>query len=99
MQPAPARRRPLPNRFDSEQIMQAKTIQNIDQPERHDPVSPHQVGPWQHVELEDNFDRRQMVRELIAQHPRATADELGRMLNERQIEVSSTLILQELRRA
>jgi hypothetical protein len=78
--------------------MQAKTIQNIDQPERHDPVSPHQVGPWQHVELEDNFDRRQLVRDLIAQYPDASADDLGRMLKERQIEISSTLILQELQR-
>jgi len=78
--------------------MQAKTIQNIDQPERHDPVSPHQVGPRQHVELEDNFDRRQLVRDLIAQYPDASADDLGRMLKERQIEISSTLILQELQR-
>ncbi|HET6883590.1 MAG TPA: hypothetical protein VFI31_25785 [Pirellulales bacterium] len=79
--------------------MEPKTIQHIDEPERHDPVSPRQVAPWQHVELEDNFDRRQLVRNLAAQHPDASADEIARMLKERQIDVSSTLILQELSRS
>lgn len=78
--------------------MEQKTIRNIDEPARHDPVSPRQVAPWQHVELQDQLDRRQLLRDLIAEQPDATADELSRVLKERQIEVSSTLILQELAR-
>ena len=76
--------------------MEPKTIQNIDEPERHDPVSQRQVAPRQEVELEDNLDRRQLVRDLIALHPSATADDIVRMLRQRQIEVSTTLVLQEL---
>ena len=78
--------------------MTEKSIEKIDQPERHDPVSPRQVAPWPHVELEDNLDRSQLVRELIAQHPGATADEIAALLQERGVEVSSTLVLQELAR-
>jgi hypothetical protein len=76
--------------------MEQKTVRNIDQPERHDPVSPRQVAPWQHVELEGQLDRRQLLRDMIANHPDASADDLTRMLGERQIKISSTLILQEL---
>lgn len=76
--------------------MREKTICNIDEPERHDPISPRQVGPRQHVEIEDRFDRRKLLRDLIAQHPEATADDLTRLLKKRHITVSSTLILQEL---
>jgi hypothetical protein len=78
--------------------MQPKTIVNIDEPERHDPVSPRQVAPRQDLELEDQLDRRQLVRELISAHPTASADEISRMLQQRRIEISSTLILQELQR-
>ncbi|HWB10749.1 MAG TPA: hypothetical protein VG826_16080 [Pirellulales bacterium] len=69
----------------------------IDEALRHPTVSPRQVGPRQEVEL-DNFDRREMVRKLIEGHPGATADELVRMLRERQIDISSTLVHQELSR-
>ncbi|HQU44362.1 MAG TPA: hypothetical protein PK867_16195 [Pirellulales bacterium] len=78
--------------------MERKTIKNIDEPERHDPVSSRQVAPWQKVELEDNLDRRQLVRDLIRERPDATADDLAKLLAERRIAVSSTLILQELQR-
>jgi hypothetical protein len=82
--------------------MDIKTLDHIDdtidEALRHPTVSPRQVGPRQDVELEDNFDRRQLVRELIAQHPDATADDLARLLEERKIKVSSTLVLQELQR-
>lgn len=76
--------------------MPEKTIHNIDEPEGHDPVSPRQVAPWHEVELEDQLDRRQLVRDLIHEHPDATADDIARLVANRQIEVSSTLILQEL---
>jgi hypothetical protein len=70
----------------------------IDEALRHPTVSPRQVGPRQKVELEDNFDRRELVRRLIVSHPGATADDLVRILRERQIDISSTLVHQELSR-
>lgn len=70
----------------------------IDESLRHGAVSPQQVAPWPEVELQHNLDHRQLVRDLIAQHSDATADEIERMLEERGIKISSTLVLQELQR-
>lgn len=70
----------------------------IDEALRHPTVSPRQVGPRQNVELEDNLDRRKLIHDLIEQHPGASADDLMRMLRARNLEVSSTLIHQELSR-
>lgn len=79
--------------------MEQRTIHSIDRPARHDPISPRQVAPRQHVEIEGQLDRRQLVRDLIARHNGATADDLARILKQQNIQVSSTLILQELSRA
>ena len=70
----------------------------IDEALRHPTISPRQVGPRQDVELEHNVDRRELIHKLIESHPGATPDDLMRMLQERQIDVSSTLVLQELAR-
>ena len=70
----------------------------IDESLRHPAVSPRQVGPQPEVELEDQLDRPALVRELIDQHPDATADEIVAILAQRQIEVSSVLVQQELQR-
>ena len=78
--------------------MDEKIIYNIDEPERHDPVSPRQVAPWHEVELEEQLDRRQLVRDLIREHPDASADDIAGLLGKRKLHVSSTLILQELQR-
>ncbi|HVX13779.1 MAG TPA: hypothetical protein VHC22_21535 [Pirellulales bacterium] len=78
--------------------MEPKTIQNIDEPDRHDSESPKQVAPPHEVELADNFDRRQMVRDFVAQHPDASADDVVRAFHERRVDVSTTLVLQELER-
>jgi len=74
------------------------TDERIDEPLRHGSVSPQQVAPWPEVELETNLDRRRLVRDLIDQHPGATADDIARMLAEKRIEISSTLVLQVLQR-
>lgn len=82
--------------------MNTKTLDHIDdtidEALRHPTVSPSQVAPRQNVELDDNFDRRQFLGELIEEHPDATADELARRLEKRNVKVSSTLVLQELQR-
>lgn len=70
----------------------------IDESLRHPAVSPRQVAPQPEVELEDQFDRGAMVRELIDQHPHATADDIVSMLAQRRIEVSSAVVQQELQR-
>ena len=70
----------------------------IDESLRHPAVSPRQVAPQPEVELEDQFDRGAMVRQVIEQHPDATADEIVGMLAQRQVEVSSALVQQELQR-
>lgn len=71
----------------------------IDEALRHPTVSPRQVAPRQDVELEDNVDRRQLIRDLMSSHPGATVDDLARLLGERGIDISSTLIHQELSRS
>jgi hypothetical protein len=79
--------------------MKPKTVDDaIDEALCHPTISPRQVGPRQDVELDDQVDRRELIRNLLEDHPGATPDDLVRMLHERQIEVSSTLVLQELAR-
>jgi hypothetical protein len=76
--------------------MKPKTIQNIDEPDRHDSESPKQVAPRHEVELADNFDRLEMVRDFVSQHPDASADDIVHAFEERRIDVSTTLVLQVL---
>lgn len=63
---------------------------------RHAPISTRQSAPRPDTELSADLDHPQIVRDLIAQHPGATADDITRMLAEKHIKISSTLVLQEL---
>lgn len=63
----------------------------------HDAISPRQVAPIPHVEIEhEHLDVMELVREAIHDHPGAEADEIVRLLAEKQIQVSPTLVLQQL---
>jgi hypothetical protein len=57
------------------------------------------VAPNPQSELDANVDRRQAVAEAIRAHPTASADEIVSELAKRQIEVSATLVMQELMHA
>ena len=67
--------------------------------EPHDPISPRQVAPNPHSELDANVNRRQAVLEELRAHPQATADEIVALLAGRRIEVSPVLVMQEMMRA
>lgn len=64
--------------------------------EPHDPVSPRQVAPHPQSELDANVDRRRAVIEAILRRPEASVDEIVAELAQRQIDVSATLVMQEL---
>ena len=64
--------------------------------EPHDPVSPRQVAPNPQSELDANVDRRRAVVEAIRTSPTASVDEIVGELAKRQIQVSATLVMQEL---
>lgn len=64
---------------------------------RHDAISPRQVAPIPHLETEqEHLDVMELVREAIHDHPDASADDIVRLLAEKQIQVSPTLVLQQL---
>jgi hypothetical protein len=64
---------------------------------RHDAISPRQVAPIPHIETaQEHLDVRELVREALNDHPGASADEIVRLLAEKQIQVSPTLVLQQL---
>lgn len=67
--------------------------------EPHDPVSPRQVAPNPQSELDANVDRRRAVVEAIRANPTASADEIIGELAKKQIQVSATLVMQELMHA
>ena len=67
--------------------------------EPHDPISPLQVAPTPQSELDANVDRLSVVRAAIREHPQASVDEIVDELAKRQIEVSATLVMQELMHA
>lgn len=70
----------------------------FDPVEPHDPISPRQAAQNPRSELAANVDRRRAVREALRQHPQAGIDEIVGELARRQIEVSATLVMQELAR-
>lgn len=61
-----------------------------------DPVAPRQVSPIPQSELDANVDRIKAVREAIKAHPEAGVDEIVSLLAAQQIEVSGTLVMQEM---
>jgi hypothetical protein len=66
---------------------------------RHDAVSPRQVAPLPHVEIQqEHLDMSELVSEAIADHPDASADDIVRLLAKKQIHVPATLVLQLLSR-
>lgn len=77
---------------DAGQVMEARHDAT-----RHDPVSPRQVAPIPHIEIEqEHLDPVDLVREAINDHPGASADDIVRLLEEKQIHVSATLVMQQL---
>ncbi len=62
----------------------------------HDPVAPRQVSPIPQSDLDANVDRIKAVREAITAHPEANVDEIVALLAKQQIEVSGTLVMQEV---
>jgi hypothetical protein len=71
-----------------------ESIYDPDSP--HDPVAPRQVSPNPQSDLDAAVDRIQAVREAIKAHPDAGADEIVALLAAQQIEVSGTLVMQEM---
>lgn len=67
--------------------------------EPHDPVSPRQVAPNPQSELDANVDRPRAVAEAIRAKPTAWVDEIVDELAKKQIQVSATLVMQELMHA
>ena len=66
---------------------------------QHDAVSHDQVAPDPKFEVDQqHLDRRSLIADAIQAHPGAAPDEIVRLLAEKQIEVSATLVLAELAR-
>lgn len=62
----------------------------------HEPVSPNQVSPIPKSTLNANVDRAKAVRQVIEAHPGAGVDQVIALLAKQQIQVSATLVMQQL---
>ena len=64
----------------------------------HDAVDPEQVAPKPWYETAAGLDRAAVVYKKIRQHPEASADEIVNLLAQEHVEVSATLVMQEMAR-
>jgi hypothetical protein len=64
----------------------------------HDAVDPKQVAskPW--YETAAKLDRADLVQQVIGRHPTKNADEIVDLLAKEHVEVSATLVMQEMAR-
>lgn len=65
---------------------------------KHDAVDPNQVAPKPWYETAAGVDRAAAIEQVRRRHPSANVDEIVAMLAEENIEVSATLVFQQLAR-
>lgn len=66
---------------------------------QHDAVSHEQVAPLPSFEVDQqHLDRRALIADALRSYPQASPDEVVKLLAERHIDVSATLVLAEMAR-
>ena len=65
---------------------------------KHDAVDPEQVAPKPWYETAAGLDRVAVVEQKIREHPTASADQIVALLAKEHVEVSATLVMQEMAR-